>query len=58
VESGTIWINDYHPVPSGSPFGGYKESGHGREVHKSALESYTQLKSILISQDESPFGYY
>lgn len=58
LETGTIWINDYHPVPSGSPFGGYKDSGHGREVHKSALESYTQLKSLFISQDEAPYGYY
>lgn len=58
IDTGTIWINDYHPVPSGSPFGGYKESGHGREVHKSALESYTQRKSVYICQDESPYGYY
>ncbi len=58
IETGTIWVNDYHPVPSGSPFGGYKESGHGREVHKSALNSYTQLKSVFINQDEAPYGYY
>lgn len=58
VDTGTIWVNDYHPVPSGSPFGGYKESGHGREVHKSALESYTQTKSVFISQDENPYGYF
>ncbi|MFW5975810.1 MAG: aldehyde dehydrogenase family protein, partial [Alkalispirochaetaceae bacterium] len=58
VETGTIWVNDYHPVPSGSPFGGYKESGHGREVHKSALEGYTQLKSVFINQNEAPYNYY
>lgn len=58
VETGTVWVNDYHPVPSGSPFGGYKESGHGREVHKSALESYAQMKSVFISQDENPYGYF
>ena len=58
IEAGTVWINEYNLVPSGSPFGGYKKSGYGREVHKMALENYSRTKSIYVNIDESPFGWY
>lgn len=58
IEAGTVWINEYNLVPSGSPFGGYKQSGYGREVHKMALENYSRTKSIYVNIDESPFGWY
>lgn len=58
IETGTVWINDYHPVPSGSPFGGIKESGYGREVHKSALDAYSRLKTVYINSSEEPYGWY
>lgn len=58
IQTGTIWINEYNLVPSHSPFGGYKESGWGREVHKVALDSYTQLKNIYVSLTEEPSGWY
>ena len=48
VETGTMWVNEFNLVPSHSPFGGYKQSGYGREVHKMALESYSQIKNIYV----------
>ena len=58
LEAGTVWVNEYNLVPSGSPFGGYKQSGYGREVHKMALENYSRTKSIYVNIDETPFGWY
>ena len=42
VETGRMWVNTYNQIPSGAPFGGYKQSGIGRETHKVILEHYTQ----------------
>ena len=58
LEAGTVWVNEYNLVPSGSPFGGCKQSGYGREVHKMALENYSRTKSIYVNIDETPFGWY
>lgn len=43
---------------TGSPFGGYKQSGIGRETHKVILEHYTQMKNILINLSGQPSGFY
>lgn len=48
IETGRMWVNTYNQIPEGSPFGGYKESGIGRETHKVILEHYTQMKLSLI----------
>ena len=58
VETGRMWVNTYHAMPEGSPFGGYKESGIGRECHKVILEHYTQMKNIMINLEENPSGLY
>ena len=58
VETGRMWINAYHGMCAGAPFGGYKESGIGREMHKVILEHYTQMKNIMINLDENPSGFY
>jgi acyl-CoA reductase-like NAD-dependent aldehyde dehydrogenase len=58
LEAGTVWINDYNAVPAHSPFGGYKDSGFGRECHKMALEAYSQLKNIYVNTAETPAGLY
>ena len=58
VETGRMWINTYNAIPSGAPFGGYKQSGIGREVHKVILEHYTQIKNIMINLSEVPSGFY
>lgn len=58
IESGRIWINTYNQIPSGAPFGGYKQSGIGRETHKIILEHYTQQKNIMIDLTGEPSGFY
>ena len=52
VQAGTVWINTYHQYDSGSPFGGYKQSGFGRDLgYEAALEKYTQVKSVWVALD-------
>ena len=58
VKTGRMWVNTYNQIPSGAPFGGYKESGIGRETHKVMLEHYTQTKNIMINLGEEPSGFY
>ena len=53
-----MWINTYNAFPAGAPFGGYKQSGIGRETHKVILEHYTQMKNILINLNEKTIGLY
>jgi acyl-CoA reductase-like NAD-dependent aldehyde dehydrogenase len=49
LRAGTVWINMYHTLDTGSPFGGYKQSGYGRELGKYALDLYTQVKSVWVN---------
>ncbi|HEX8211999.1 MAG TPA: aldehyde dehydrogenase family protein [Longimicrobium sp.] len=49
LRAGTVWINTYHNLDTASPFGGYKQSGYGRELGKHALDLYTQVKSVWVS---------
>ncbi len=58
IEAGRIWVNTYNSIPEGAPFGGYKNSGIGRETHKVILEHYTQMKNIMINLSEEPSGFY
>lgn len=58
IETGRMWVNTYNAIPGGAPFGGYKESGIGRETHKTILEHYSQMKNILINLSENPSGFY
>lgn len=58
IETGRMWVNTYNDIPAGSPFGGYKESGIGRETHKMILDAYSQVKNILINTKETPDGLY
>ncbi len=48
LAAGTVWLNTYHPLDPASPFGGYKHSGHGRELGRYALDLYTQVKSVWV----------
>ncbi len=48
LQAGTIWINNYNITPIEMPFGGYKQSGMGRENSMAAIEHYTQLKSVYV----------
>lgn len=58
VRTGRMWVNTYNDLPAGAPFGGYKQSGIGRETHKVILEHYSQLKNIYINLRESVSGMY
>ena len=58
IETGRMWVNTYNMIPAGAPFGGYKQSGIGRETHKVILEHYTQQKNIMINLNEAPSGFY
>jgi aldehyde dehydrogenase (NAD+) len=49
LRAGTVWINTYHNLDIGSPFGGYKQSGYGRELGRHALDLYTQVKSVWVA---------
>jgi len=48
LKAGTVWINTYNSFDAASPFGGYKQSGFGRELGRHALDLYTQTKSVWI----------
>ncbi|MGE0611388.1 MAG: aldehyde dehydrogenase [Hyphomicrobiales bacterium] len=49
LESGTVWVKTYAYLTPSAPYGGYKQSGYGRELGQSGLENYTQLKAVFIS---------
>ena len=49
LKAGTVWVNTYNAFDAGVPFGGYKESGIGRECGRQALDLYTQTKSVWVS---------
>ncbi|MDE3156514.1 MAG: aldehyde dehydrogenase family protein [Acidobacteriota bacterium] len=48
LQAGTVWINTYNIYDTAAPFGGYKQSGFGREMSMHALEHYTQVKSVWV----------
>jgi len=58
IEAGRVWVNCYHLYPAHAAFGGYKQSGIGRETHKMMLEHYRQTKNILVSYDQRPTGLF
>jgi len=49
LKAGTVWINTYGPMDAAMPFGGYKQSGFGRELGAHAIEHYTELKSVWLA---------
>ncbi|MGZ8846422.1 MAG: aldehyde dehydrogenase family protein [Pyrinomonadaceae bacterium] len=58
VKAGVVWINTYNMFNAASPFGGYKQSGYGREMGKHALELYTQVKSVWVDLSGKPIGWF
>ncbi|MDQ0163607.1 acetaldehyde dehydrogenase ExaC [Aeribacillus alveayuensis] len=58
IEAGRVWVNCYHLYPAHAAFGGYKQSGIGRENHKMMLDYYRQTKNILISYDKKAMGFF
>lgn len=57
LQAGTIWINNYNITPIEMPFGGYKQSGIGRENSHAAIEHYTQLKSVYVESGDVDAPY-
>jgi phenylacetaldehyde dehydrogenase len=49
LKAGTVWINAYGVGDNASPFGGFKESGFGRELGRAGIEAYTELKSVWVA---------
>jgi len=58
IEAGRVWANCYHHYPAHASFGGYKQSGFGRENHLMMLNNYRHTKNILTSYDENKLGFF
>ncbi|GLH57492.1 aldehyde dehydrogenase family protein [Helicobacter ailurogastricus] len=58
IKAGRVWTNCYHLYPAHAAFGGYKQSGIGREGHKMMLEHYQQTKNILVSYSPNKLGFF
>jgi len=58
IKAGRVWTNCYHAYPAHATFGGYKESGIGRETHKMMLDHYQQTKNLLVSYSENKLGFF
>jgi aldehyde dehydrogenase len=58
VEAGRVWVNNYHAYPAHAAFGGYKQSGIGRENHKMMLDHYQQTKNMLVSYNPNKLGFF
>jgi len=58
IQAGRVWTNCYHLYPAHAAFGGYKQSGIGRETHKMMLEHYQQTKNLLVSYSPRKLGFF
>ncbi|MCC5809761.1 MAG: aldehyde dehydrogenase family protein [Ectothiorhodospiraceae bacterium] len=58
IQAGRVWTNCYHLYPAHAAFGGYKQSGIGRETHKMMLEHYQQTKNLLVSYSPRALGFF
>ncbi|MBX9866815.1 MAG: aldehyde dehydrogenase family protein [Burkholderiales bacterium] len=58
IQAGRVWTNCYHAYPAHAAFGGYKQSGIGRETHKMMLDHYQQTKNLLVSYSPNALGFF
>ena len=58
IKAGRVWTNCYHLYPAGAAFGGYKQSGIGRENHKMMLDHYQETKNLLVSYSPKKLGFF
>jgi aldehyde dehydrogenase len=58
IKAGRVWTNCYHAYPAHAAFGGYKQSGIGRETHKMMLNHYQQTKNMLVSYSPKKLGFF
>jgi len=58
IQAGRVWTNCYHAYPAHAAFGGYKQSGIGRETHRMMLEHYQHTKNLLVSYSPKKLGFF
>src|SRR3546814_17431391 len=58
IKAGRVWTNCYHAYPAHAAFGGYKQSGIGRENHRMMLHHYQQTKNLLVSYSPKALGFF
>ena len=58
IQAGRVWTNCYHAYPAHAAFGGYKQSGIGRENHKMMLDHYQQTKNLLVNYSQKPLRFF
>ena len=58
LRAGIVWVNHMQPAPVEAPWGGYKQSGFGRELGPHGLDEYLEVKHVYINLDERPIGWY
>jgi aldehyde dehydrogenase len=58
IKAGRVWVNCFHLYPAHAAFGGYKQSGIGRENHKMMLDHYQQTKNVLVSYSPKKLGFF
>ena len=58
ILAGRVWVNTYHQYPAGAGFGGYKQSGYGRETDQQTLHNYQEVKNVLFNHDPKPLGFF
>ncbi len=58
IQAGRVWVNNFHAYPAHAAFGGYKQSGVGRENHKMMLDHYQQTKNMLVSYSPNALGFF
>ncbi|MFD9699709.1 aldehyde dehydrogenase family protein [Lentzea sp. NPDC059081] len=58
IQAGRVWVNNYHAYPAHAAFGGYKQSGIGRENHRVMLDHYQQTKNLLVSYSQNAQGFF
>ena len=58
IQAGRVWVNTYNLYPAGAGFGGYKQSGYGRETDQQSLHNYQEVKNVLVNHDPKPLGFF
>jgi aldehyde dehydrogenase (NAD+) len=54
LRAGSVWVNDWHMMRTDAPFGGYKQSGYGRELGRHSIDSYVETKAVSMSFEREP----
>ena len=58
IQAGSIWVNQYSMLTPYTPFGGYKQSGFGRDLSKYAIDGYTQIKNVYVDASDHILSFY